>query len=116
MLVPRRTVEEMHEELGAMLQKARARRGFDAGGCLARKVELINTYCRVNKLSGIVIGVSGGIDSAVVLGLVKVASQMSNSPISRIVAVSLPFFVDQGAADQDRALLRAKRVAEAFQV
>ena len=116
MLVPRRTVEEMHEELAAMLQTTRARRGFDARACLALKVDRVNAYCRIHKISGVVVGVSGGIDSAVVLGLLKVASRMSNSPIARIVAVSLPFFVDQGAADQDRALSRARRVAEAFQV
>jgi NAD+ synthetase len=116
MLVPRRTVEKMHEELVAVLLRARELRGFDARVCLSRKVDLINSYCSIHKLSSLVVGVSGGIDSAVVLGLLKVASQMSNSPISRIVGVSLPFFVDQGAADQDRALARARRVAEAFQV
>lgn len=116
MLVPRRTVDGMHEELGKLLQGFRTGRAFDPRTCLARKVELINSYCRMHKLSGVVVGISGGIDSAVVLGLVKVASQMSKSPISRIVAVSLPFFVSQGAADQDRALARARQVAESFQV
>lgn len=116
MLVPRRTVEEMHEELTAMLWGARERRGFDAHACLALKVDRINAYCRMNKLSGLVVGVSGGIDSAVVLGLLKIASRMSNSPITRIVAVSLPFFVDQGSADQERAVARARRVAEEYEV
>lgn len=116
MLVQRRAVEGIHEELQSLLREVRERRAFDVRACLARKVDLINSYCRAHKLSGIVVGVSGGIDSAVALGMIKVASQMSNSPISRIVAVSLPFFVDQGAADQDRALSRARRVAERFQV
>lgn len=116
MLVPRRTVEGMNRELVAILDGMRDRRGFDPRECLARKVELINSYCRVNKLSGVVVGVSGGIDSAVVLGLVHLASQMNNSPIKRIVAASLPFFVDQGAVDQDRARARAQAVAEAFGV
>lgn len=116
MLVPRRTVEEMHKELAAMLRGTRDRRGFDARACLALKVDRINAYCRMHKLSGLVVGVSGGIDSAVVLGLLTLASRMSNSPIARIVAVSLPFFVEQGAADQDRAVERARRVAEAYEV
>lgn len=116
MLVQRRTVGGIHEEIDSLLREARERRAFDARACLARKVDLINSYCRVHNLSGVVVGVSGGIDSAVALGMIKVASRMSNSPISRIVAVSLPFFVDQGAADQDRALMRARRVAERFDV
>jgi NAD+ synthetase len=116
MLVQRRTIDGMHEEIDSLVREVREQRGFDARGCLARKVDLINSYVRIHKLSGIVVGVSGGIDSAVVLGILKVASQMSNSPISRIVAVALPFFVDQGAADQDRALSRARRVAERFDV
>jgi len=115
MLVPRHELNEtMNGEFATALHEIRARRGFDAAECLARKVELINNYCRAHKLSGLVVGVSGGIDSAVVLGLVSVASRMEGSPISRIVAASLPFFVDQGASDQDRARDRAKAVAKAF--
>jgi NAD+ synthetase len=108
--------ETMSRECEALLENVRTRRGFDAGECLARKVALINDCCRAHNLSGLVVGVSGGIDSAVVLGLVSVASRMVGSPISRIVAASLPFFVDQGASDQERARERARVVAEAFDV
>lgn len=116
MLVQRHQVSTIHPEIEGVLRAYRNERGFNAHTCLAHKVDLLNAYFRESKLSAAVIGVSGGIDSAVVVGLVKLASRMNGSPIKRVVATSLPFSVDQGAQNQDVATDRGRAVAQAFGV
>ena len=116
MLVQRQQVSAIHPEIESILRVYRNKRGFKPHTCLSQKVDLINAYFRENKLSAAVIGVSGGIDSAVVVGLIKLASRMKDSPIKRVVAISLPFSVDQGAQNQDVATERGRAVAQAFGV
>ena len=116
MLVARKNVEIMNPELQKLSDVFREQRGFDANKCLQQKIELINVYFRENKLSGAIVGVSGGIDSAVVLGLIKLASSVPDSPINRIVAASIPFSVAQGASNQDVATDRGVEVARKFKV
>jgi hypothetical protein len=43
-----------------------------------------------HKLSGCVVNLSGGIDSAVTLGLMKYAMEMKDSPVKRILSVAQP--------------------------
>jgi len=116
MLVPRHDVEPMLPELLDALDEYRETRGFNARRILEEKLRGINAYFLEHKLSGAVVGVSGGIDSAVVLGLLKRASEQEGSPLREVLAVSLPFTVDQGATNQDVARENASRVAEAFGV
>jgi NAD+ synthetase len=116
MLVPRHDVEVMLPELLDALDEYRAARGFNSHVVLREKLRGINAYFAEHRLRGAVVGVSGGVDSAVVLGLLKRASEEPDSPIRDIVAVSLPFTVDQGATNQAVAKEHAARVAEAFGV
>jgi len=62
----------------------------------------INTFFTKEGLDSAVIGVSGGIDSAVVLNLLSKAANVPNSPIKKIMALSLPIFCE-GTSDQDLA-------------
>jgi len=97
----------MTAELAQTLEQLRAVRAFDATEWIERKVVLINQYFAQNKLSGAVVGVSGGIDSAVALSLLVKASQQENSPIQKIVPLLLPALSYEGATNQDGAVQQA---------
>jgi NAD+ synthetase len=114
MLVARKEVETINNEILKQLDSLREKRGFHAQACLDQKIKLINSYFTENKLSAAVIGLSGGIDSAVTLGLLVAASKVQGSPIKRVLAAALPFSVDQGATNQELARDRASLVAESF--
>jgi len=53
-------------------------------------------------LKGCVVSLSGGVDSAVTLGLMKRASQMANSPIKRVVSVAQPIHSSAWALNRAR--------------
>ena len=54
------------------------------------------------------VSVSGGVDSAVTLGLMKYAMNMENSPIQRILGISQPIHSSQWA--YDRAMVCGKEL------
>lgn len=51
----------------------------------------LHQYCATNKIQTMVTGISGGLDSAVVLALCQIVNKMSNDNIKNI-GVSLPIF------------------------
>ena len=73
----------LDKELIKILQAFRAKRQFDPEKYLIQKSALLNMYMADFKLKSCVIAVSGGVDSAVVLGIVHNASQQKNSPIKK---------------------------------
>jgi NAD+ synthetase len=99
-----------------MIDRVRQRRGFIASEWLKAKAIILNDYLRNSNLKSVVVAVSGGIDSAVVLGIAKLASQASDSPIQHIVAVALPSQGTQGVTGQDRAKDDAQLVCDALGV
>ncbi|MCA9657281.1 MAG: NAD(+) synthase, partial [Myxococcales bacterium] len=101
-------------ELAATLAKLRARRRFVAERLIAAKVAALNAYLAASRVGGCVVGVSGGVDSAVTLGLLRRAADAPGSPIRRLIAVLAPVFSADGATNQDVALARGRAVAEAF--
>lgn len=105
---------DLHPELAALLAELRRRRGFAAERCVQAKVSLLNTYMAGTGLRACVVGVSGGVDSAVTLALACEAARAPGSPIQRVVAALLPMFVADGATNQELALARGKEVAERF--
>lgn len=100
--------------LQATLDGLRQERAFSASRYIAEKAELLNGYMRHCNLKACVVAVSGGIDSAVVLGLVANAAKQEGSPIERIVPVLLPVFDRDAATNQDVALIRGREVCAAF--
>lgn len=94
---------EMTPELHEILTEYRERRGFNAETWVEEKNTLINDYFTQANLSGAVVGVSGGVDSAVALTLLKLASEKSGSNIQKIVPLLLPALNYEGATLQDEA-------------
>ena len=113
---PNKLIEKIHPELKNLLSEFRSLRGFNPQACIDAKAELLNQYFRDSNLSGAVVGVSGGIDSAVVLGLLKYASSKPNSPIKKIVAPLLPVQIETGVTNQDHSVLKGSQVVEHFDV
>jgi NAD+ synthetase len=96
-----------------LLAGLRRARGFDAEEVLASKLGLLNRFFETSRLDAAVVGVSGGVDSAVVLGLLERARRAAGSPLQRVVALLLP--VDRpGATGQADATARGTAAADAL--
>lgn len=106
---------EMNSELETTLKSVREQRGFDAHVCLRAKIALINRHFRISKLTTAVVGVSGGVDSAVVLGLLTRAAREPDSPLKRVVGVLAPYKgIARGASNQQIATRRGRLAIKRF--
>ena len=83
------------------------RSDFGATAFLDSKVALLDDYFQQFGIDAAVVGLSGGVDSAVVAGVLK------RCALRRVVVVAAPAF-SRGATNQPIALRRAERQAEAF--
>lgn len=105
---------ETHKEIIGLVNTYRSSKNFNPQYYIETKATLLNQYMLKFGLKSCVVAVSGGIDSALVLGLVHFASQQTNSPIQKIVALSLPVSHSNGATGQLEATSRAKELCERF--
>ena len=104
----------MHSQLQELLASYRRRRNFRPSSYLAARVRLINDYCCQYGIGAAVVGVSGGIDSALVLALLVRAASQPNSPLRKVVPALVPMFVEAGATNQDGATSRGREVIQAL--
>jgi NAD+ synthase (glutamine-hydrolysing) len=105
--------DELGPGLVGTLAALRFRRGFDAEACIAAKAALLNDYFSRHKLKACVLGVSGGVDSALALGLAARAAQQPGSPLKKIVPLLMPIH-SPGATNQDKATARGREVIRHF--
>lgn len=101
-----------HDDIINLVSTYRKARNFNAQDYVNTKAQLLNQYMHKFNLKSCVVAVSGGIDSALVLSMVSYASKLENSPIQKIVAVSLPVSHSKGATGQDLATQRAKELCD----
>ena len=99
---------DMCDELYMHLNNIRSIKNFDVEEYVNKKCDILNYYMNKYCLSGCVVAVSGGIDSSVVLSLVHKASQKENSPIKKIVPISMPIYDSIGVTNQKDASNKAK--------
>lgn len=104
---------EMTSELDETLDFLRHQRGFQVKSYIEQKTQILNQYMSDCGLDTCVIALSGGLDSSVVFALAFEASKQENSPIKRIVPVSIPSNND-GATNQNEAFYKAELVANHF--
>lgn len=100
------------ENIQTTLAFLRQMRGFNVKTYIEGKTEFLNEYMKNNSLSSCVVAVSGGIDSALVLSLVVEAQKQKNSPIKKIVAISLPVLNSEGATNQVSATSKAQKLCD----
>lgn len=103
----------LHPELQQRLEYIRAGRAFDATAYLEEKCTLLNQYMDTHGLGGCVLGMSGGIDSAIVLGIIHRAKQMDASPIRTIMPLLMPVY-HEGMTNQDMSAERGREVCTAL--
>ncbi len=101
-------------ELAESLALLRKHRRFDVDRTIAAKVAILNSYLRRSGVQACVVGVSGGVDSALTLGLLRRAADTPGSPIRRLVAVLAPLDIREGVSNQDIALRRGLEVSTYF--
>lgn len=94
-----------------MLEDLRASRGFDAREVAIAKISLLSRWFREQGLDAAVVGVSGGVDSALVLALLQATLRQTGSPLRRVVALLLPMG-GRGATHQEQATSRGRRVSQ----
>lgn len=106
----------LNEELINELNKMRMNRAFNAKAYIEKKADLLNQYMNKYGLKACVVAISGGIDSAIVLGIIKKASEKINSPIKRIVPMLLPVLKSTGVTNQSEATSRGKELCEKLDI
>lgn len=77
-------------DLKAKLEAYRATRHFDAKAWADQKCRMFNEYMNKCGLKACLVSLSGGVDSAVTLAMMKHAAKMEGSPIERVVGVAQP--------------------------
>lgn len=77
------------------------------------KLNAINSFFYDENLNSCVLGLSGGIDSALTLKLLVDASLQPNSPLKRISVLNIPIY-NSGTSDQSEAVDTASRYFYSF--
>ncbi len=96
------------ENLNSILNILRQRRNFNVDNYIEAKTEAINNFFKRNNLDSCVVGISGGVDSAVVYSLLYHASKKEGSPIKKILGLIMPIS-GKGTTNQISAMNKARR-------
>ncbi|MFJ8162202.1 NAD(+) synthase [Streptomyces sp. NPDC096136] len=104
----------LHPALLDCLSDVRAVRAFDAADHLREKCRVLNGYLRHNGLDSVVVGLSGGVDSAVVLAIAEAARTTPGSPLVNVVPVMAPIHDTSAATGQSDGVKRGREVCDAL--
>jgi len=91
----------LNPQLTQALEKVRKARNFVVADWVEKKCQMLNEYMSKCGLENCVVSVSGGVDSAVTLALLKHAQRQQGSPIKRVIGIAQP--IHSTAKIQDRA-------------
>jgi len=94
----------LHPQLQAKLDEYRRKRNFNAEQWVIEKCSRFNQYMASNGLKAALVSVSGGIDSAVTLGLIKRSSMMDGTPLQRVLGIAQPIKSSAWALNRSREL------------
>ena len=97
-----------------LLNKYRKARNFDPELYCNAKAIILNSYLRKHNINTVMVALSGGIDSAVVLGLLVYASRISGSPIKKIIGINIPLFSTGVSCNQDITLEKSLELKNRF--
>lgn len=104
---------ELTPGLQSILDDIRKKKNFNASNYLRYKCFALNSYLRKHDIDTVIIGISGGIDSAVTLGILNEAK--STGVIKKIIPVCLPALNSNGAVtNQEQATQKGKLVSSLF--
>lgn len=97
--------------MSVLLDRLRTLRGFEVSEVGAAKLGRLERWFRAEQLDAAVVGVSGGVDSALVLALLRELEKVG--VLRKVVALLLPI-ESRGATEQTEAARRGRIVAEAL--
>lgn len=98
------------------IEKIRNEKKFNAEDYVIKKAKLLNQYMSKFNLKSCVVAISGGIDSAVVLGIVNYAYRQKDTPIKKIIPLLLPITKSTGVTNQEEATLRGIELCEKLEL
>ena len=104
------TESETSKNWNDYLDKYRSERNFNVEKWTKKKINVFNEYLGKHNLSGAVLAVSGGVDSALTLALLKKTKELPNSNLKKIWAISQPIH------SSDWALNRARELCEKMDI
>jgi NAD+ synthetase len=84
-------------------------KNFSSKQLLAAKLQAINTFFREQNLDSCVVGLSGGVDSAVVYKLLLEASNLPDSPLKMVFGLTMPIYCE-GTTGQDETVDKVKEL------
>jgi NAD+ synthetase len=107
---------DLHPQLINILNSYRKKRNFNPIQYLTVKKHLIHQYFLTWDLGGIVFGLSGGIDSAVVLAMFEYFARTSPlAVVQSIVPATMHYLqINEGVSNQSEGFLRAQGYANSF--
>ena len=104
----------LSEENKYELEKYRKARNFNPEKYANAKAILLNNYLKKHNINTVMVALSGGIDSAVVLGLLVHASKQPNSPIKKVVGINIPIFSTGVSCNQEITLEKSLELKKCF--
>jgi NAD+ synthetase len=106
---------QLSDELQNELEWYRHYRKFVPKEYLDAKASMINRYFREHNIKGVVVGVSGGIDSVLVLAIFHYIKTQTNSPLIDIIPAILPYStLKKGTSGQASSKRLATKACNAF--
>lgn len=96
----------LHADLQQKLEAYRVKRAFDPKKWANQKCQMFNDYMKKCGLKACCVSLSGGVDSAVTLAMMKHASKQDGSEIKKVLGIAQPIHSSAWA------LNRAKEAAE----
>lgn len=106
----------LSEQLMSKLNDIRKNKDFNAQEYIEQKANMLNKYMNKYGLKACVVAISGGIDSAIVLGIIKKASEKTDSPIKKIIPMLLPVMKSTGVTNQNEATERGKELCKKLEI
>ncbi|MEG0869274.1 MAG: NAD(+) synthase [Hafnia sp.] len=107
-------IQNLLPHMQVWLDRYRVERNFSGEAMLQAKAQRINAYFTEYGLNTAVIAISGGVDSALVLALMKYASEQPGSPLKNVVPVTLPAIHSSGVTGQFSSRARSEELCEAL--
>ena len=102
----------MTDQLHKLINDMRLEKNFNTKDYVEKKAKIINEYMSKFNLKSCVVAVSGGIDSAVVLGIINYAFKQENTPIKKVIPLLLPITKSTGVTNQENATIRGKELCD----
>ena len=94
-------LDPLPQDLSLLLSNLRKKREFNPKNYVEAKSLALHNYLKHFNISSVVVAVSGGVDSAVVLALAKETYKLGQ--LKKIVGVTLPVLNTQGVINQEKA-------------